>query len=307
MKHAFLIGILSVILVVLIYRTTGSIIQNQYDDSYLTHRYSINLAEGNGLVYNTDGERIDSASSFLFTVILAGAYKIGFTNLEIVSGIINLLSLFAIAFFVYLSALRLTGKIWIAYLFALIASLHGLVSGWACAGMDTGFFTALLVAFIYFTLIYQQDTISLIILIALTLTRPEGILLLPVWFFACHKNTPFFVTKLSIILAIITLFYGFKHFYYGSIFPNSLTCKLSDVYYASDWKYILVMWSKFAIVPVILSVVSIFFTPKLRLLWLFILPSALACMFIHSDFLRYTSHLYPLFVISCAPLFRRLI
>jgi len=141
----------------------------------------MNLAQGNGLVFNL-GERTDAASSFLFTVILASAYKAGFHNLELVSGIINMLSLFAIAFFVYLCVFQITDKIWLAYPLALIASLHGLISGWSITGMDTIFFTALLVAWTYFTFI-ANSWLSAILTIAIVLTRPEGILILPVWFY----------------------------------------------------------------------------------------------------------------------------
>ncbi len=135
MKHAFIIGILSVILVVLIYRTTGQIYHNFYDDAGITMRVAQNFAEHGVLSFNVS-ERIDSSTSFLFTAILAGAYKIGFTDIELVSGILNLLSLFAIAFFVYLCVFKITGKIWLAYPLALIDSLHGIVSGWAITGMD---------------------------------------------------------------------------------------------------------------------------------------------------------------------------
>jgi len=43
----------------------------QYDDAYITYRYAVNLAEGRGFVFNTY-ERVNSASSFLYTVLLAG-------------------------------------------------------------------------------------------------------------------------------------------------------------------------------------------------------------------------------------------
>ena len=295
MRNAFIIGILSVILTAIIYHDTGQVYHNFYDDSMITARIAQNLAAHGVLSFNIS-ERIDSASSFAFTVMLAGFYKTGLHNLELVSGTLNLLSLFFIAFFVYLSVLKITKKIWLAYPLASIASLHGLVSGWSVTGMDTTFFTALLCAFVYYTFIAKSITTSFYLILALIITRPEGLFAVPVWFYLNKKET----AKLLIVFLAIICFYGFKTLYYGSPFPNSLTMKLSNVYYASDWKYVLLMWSKLAIVPVLLSVVSIFFTTRLRLLWLFILPSALACMLIHSDFLRYTSHLVPLFVILSA-------
>ena len=54
---------------------------DQYDDSYITYRYALNLATGKGLVFNTY-ERVNSASSFLYTLLLAGAYRVGIHDLE---------------------------------------------------------------------------------------------------------------------------------------------------------------------------------------------------------------------------------
>jgi hypothetical protein len=72
----------------------------------ITARIAQNLAAHGVLSFNIS-ERIDSASSFAFTVMLAGFYKTGLHNLELVSGILNLLSLFFIAFFVYLSVINI--------------------------------------------------------------------------------------------------------------------------------------------------------------------------------------------------------
>jgi len=92
MKYLFALCIICVI--VFIYGGTG-ILTNQYDDSYITYRYAVNLANGDGMVFNA-GEHVDAASSFLFTVILAMFYKIGIPP-EIMSILLSLASLFVIA------------------------------------------------------------------------------------------------------------------------------------------------------------------------------------------------------------------
>ena len=47
------------------------------DDAFISFRYARNLAEGNGLVFNT-GERVEGYSNFLWTVVMAGCHKLGF-------------------------------------------------------------------------------------------------------------------------------------------------------------------------------------------------------------------------------------
>ncbi|MGK3982234.1 hypothetical protein WME99_04315 [Sorangium sp. So ce136] len=48
------------------------------DDAYISFRYAENLARGNGLVCNV-GERVEGYTSFLWTVLLAAAVKVGAT------------------------------------------------------------------------------------------------------------------------------------------------------------------------------------------------------------------------------------
>ena len=99
-------GLIAVCLVIIIYHNTNTLYRNFYDDAFISMRYSVNLAEGKGLVYN-EGERTDAASSFLYTIVLAGFYRVGFHNLEAVSFFLNIISIGVIAGFVYLSGIKL--------------------------------------------------------------------------------------------------------------------------------------------------------------------------------------------------------
>ena len=47
------------------------------DDAFISFRYSVNLAQGHGLVFNPGGERVEGYSNFLWVVILAGLDVIG--------------------------------------------------------------------------------------------------------------------------------------------------------------------------------------------------------------------------------------
>ena len=75
-------AILVVVFLVATVALHGSVIgRDQYDDSYITYRYAANLATGKGPVFNSY-ERINSASSFLYTSVLAAAYSIGLHDLD---------------------------------------------------------------------------------------------------------------------------------------------------------------------------------------------------------------------------------
>jgi hypothetical protein len=105
-----------------------------YDDSFITYRYAINFSEGRGFVFNV-GEKINSASSLLFTLILAFIHFLGFDNLQIASSIIGLLSSFGSIYLIYnittefISDKLLRANILIPFVFS------GTIIAWATSGM----------------------------------------------------------------------------------------------------------------------------------------------------------------------------
>src|SRR6476620_5659196 len=72
-------------LVAIAYRfRCASCLLKHYDDAYITYRYARNLATGHGLVFNP-GEATDSASSWLYTLLLALGYRLGVHDLPALS------------------------------------------------------------------------------------------------------------------------------------------------------------------------------------------------------------------------------
>ena len=46
------------------------------DDAAITRNYAENLANGHGIVYYVGGERVEGSTSFLWTLVVAGAYMV---------------------------------------------------------------------------------------------------------------------------------------------------------------------------------------------------------------------------------------
>jgi hypothetical protein len=273
---AAIISIVAIVLACLIYADTGTILHNQYDDSYITYRYAANLAEHGALEYNL-GERVDAASSFLYTVMLAAFYRVGFKDMAGISGMLNLLALGLIAGYVFMSVAKIYRPLvkyrWISEpgscsyinnesegyrtiyyivpaILSLAASLHGFVSGWAVLSMDTVPFAALLVMYAYYQFINPGYTASLILACAIILMRPEGILIVPVWWFANRSEA----RGSLVLLGVFSALWTFKMTYYGFNLPNSFTAKLAIPYYKPDPMYTVKTWGMYAVVPVILAV-----------------------------------------------------
>ena len=297
---SLLLALSTVAIVIALYYDTGTLWHNQYDDAYITYRCAVNLAEGYGLVFNA-GDRTDAASSFLYTVVLAAAYRVGAHDLEKVSFLLNMLALGLIAVFVYLCAFRLSRNQWGSIILGLIAACHGFISGWAALGMDTVPYAALLCALVWAT-IEHRKTLSLVLVLAVVLMRPEGLMIVPLWWLATGAKN----RSGLIVLAVIFVYYGARFSYYGALMPHALQAKQLLIYYHSQPLVILQTWKTFAIAAPIMAAVGTFMDKRCRWLGFYIVIAAIACLVgLSSDWCRYTAPLFPLMLICGAPVFRK--
>jgi len=295
----FALALIAVLIVMGIYWDTGTLWQNHYDDAFISYRYAANLAEGNGLVFNL-GERTDAASSFLYTVILAGFYRIGMHDLEMVSFALNMLSVGLIASFVYLCAFKLSGNFKGSITLGLLAATHGFISGWAVLGMDIVPFAALLCILVW-AILERRDTLSLILVCAIILMRLEGLLVVPFWWFASGRS----VRKLSFVIGMVILFYFLRGMYYGTILPHSYLAKTIITYYKAAPMNILRTWKTFALIAPLMMIAGILTNRRLWWLGAYIILVGLTCLIGPcSDWVRYTVILLPLCIIAGSSLIR---
>ncbi len=294
-----MLAITAIIAVILLYKDTGSAWHNQYDDAYITYRYAVNLAEHWALEFSL-GERTDAASSFLYTVTLAAFYRLGWHDVESVSFLLNMLALGTITAFVYLCAFRLSRNHWGSVALGLIASTHGFISGWACMGLETIFFTALLCTLTW-AVIECRNTLSLILTAAVVLMRPEGILLVPFCWWATERKMKYAV----IVAGFILVYYGARFSYYHTLIPDSLALKQIMIYYQPNAIQTILGWKSFALAAPVIMIIGGCIEPRARWLLAYIVVAFIVCLAgPRADFYRYSAHLFPLMLIAGAPLFR---
>ncbi len=208
----------------------------QYDDAYITYRYAVNLAEGKGFVFNSY-ERVNSASSFLYTVLLAGFYALGLHDLERVAALLGLASGCLLIGFTAAVILRITARPWLTALLLLPLVLSGALAGWAVSGMETLFFSMLVMGFLWATLSDRSDA-GLLFLAACLLTRFEAVLLLASLLAAEWAAGGYRLgnRRLAAPAAAGALVFGgllaFYAVYYGSAFPHPVLLKKYAVYYS---------------------------------------------------------------------------
>ncbi len=114
------------------------------------------------------------------------------------------------------------------------------------------------------------------------------------------------IHRLLIILGVISLFYLWKLWFYGTILPHSYLAKNILLYYQAQPVDILLIWKHFAIAAPVMAIIGMFMDIRVRWLGIYILLSAITCLYgIHADWGRYSVHLLPLMLICGAPIFRR--
>lgn len=154
-----------------------------YEDAAILMRYSENLAQGHGIVWNVGEAPVDGATDFLFMVVLAAIRRLG-VSVEDASRIIGVVSHVLTCLIVYAGVRRLhDAPRWAALLSALYMAL-GPALAHVEAGFGTPFFglfaaTTWYLAYAAFRGDSSGRTAVLFALSALAmgLVRPEGVFL----------------------------------------------------------------------------------------------------------------------------------
>lgn len=232
-----------------------------FDDAMISMRYAWNFSHGNGLVWN-EGEHVQGFTNLLMVMLMSIACFFLNKKLAVLAiQILGMVFMFSIA---YLSmklseeVLRSQSSLVAEQSNDGIENLQSIVVFWAVLsyypltywslmGMETGLLSVFLVFGLLFSLKYGRTLASLHILIATVsfglayLTRPDSIVFVfIVWIFIflgllkSPENRKFLIGGnffyASILLSsIVVCGLLFQYLYYGHIFPNTYTLKLTQM------------------------------------------------------------------------------
>jgi hypothetical protein len=213
------------------------------DDAFISYRYARNLVHGTGLVYNV-GERVEGYSNFLWTILLAAAYRLG-APLPEAARVLG--TAFAIATGVLLLRVRLlparyAGAAMNPLLLALPTVALWLTDSWAVwavGGLENPLGALLVVAsfHFYFRSLLEQDGIrpaaaaGLLATLA-ALTHPSyavfglvlGVHTLATLVRSRNWRAPLAVALPALLLG--TPYLAWKLAYYGHVLPNTFRAKV---------------------------------------------------------------------------------
>jgi arabinofuranosyltransferase len=195
------------------------------DDAFISLRYAKHLAEGQGLVYNV-GERVEGYTNLLWTLLLSVAHLlpgdvIVWTKLFSVAA--ALVAAWGTARLGSVSGLIPSDWTWLP---ATLWLLLPVISVSAAEGLETMLFSALLIWSLVAT--YQgRSVLTGLAIAALTLTRPDGILVAP-FALAWLARRQSLQSALWAIATLVPILVGVELWrvtYYGDWLPNTLYAK----------------------------------------------------------------------------------
>lgn len=205
------------------------------DDAYITYRYSQNLANGNGPVWNV-GEKVEGYTSFLHMILNAGAITLGLEPENFSQGL-GILSLVLICTLGWMRLEATNSKYkrnWQIAFLIYIASSPTLLC-WGYFGLETLFFSFLifsLALLLEWEIRNEKLPVGTAILAFLVaITRPEGpafailaVIATLVW----NKKKPLKnFLALSIIAGIpFAIYFSWRYSYFGWFFPNTYYAKV---------------------------------------------------------------------------------
>lgn len=249
------------------------------DDAFISYRYSRNLVDGIGLVWNP-GERVEGYTNFLWVLIVALGTRLGFEAPVFANGI-GILSGFLI-----LMALMLYSRFRFSRftVFALIAPVFLVFNrsflGWSTSGLETQFFSLLVIASLCLFLTERQRQTPLppyssYAFIAASLTRPEGVLFFTVaaGFFLLdvlrkQRSISSFLNWGAPYLVTIGSFFLWRRYYFGYWFPNTFYAKVPGLWFEQGFQYLSLFWREYGIVWLALPIAVLLVTRRRYEDWL---------------------------------------
>jgi hypothetical protein len=253
---------------------------DRWDDAYITFRFAQHLAEGQGLIWNIGGERVEGFTSLLHVLLLSAGIKIGI-NPWLGSLIISIVSVLATIGIMLWIVWRQVG--YIHPLTVLVIGIYLIDSVTAIhttSGLETQLFVAMLCACFLFAYLFIESSgwlsaILLGVFIFLScLCRPEAVIYGLGTYFALavyclitanyKENIREKLAKLTVSSGIV-LFCGLSYVfwkwnYFGYILPNPYYVKSNKFSFAgiaevTDYLKHLIKY----FVPLLLAGIILFF------------------------------------------------
>jgi arabinofuranosyltransferase len=200
------------------------------DDAYISFRYSRNLAEGNGLVFNV-GEKVEGYSNFLWVVLVAIPHALFSADIVLTARLLGIGCALVAVVLAYVLATRISGSGAAGVLAATIAAVSGSFAAYGPSGLETPLF-ALLVLGALLAVQWNRAIVAGLLVALATMTRPDGVVIAMViglWFlfWAVRRNSGWWpvVSYVASAMVLVVPWTIWRIQYYGHLLPNAIAAK----------------------------------------------------------------------------------
>lgn len=214
------------------------------DDAYISFRYSLNLINGDGLVYNPGAgaaERVEGYTNFLWVILVALGMLFGFTP-DVVASFLSISSGIILLYLIYKFTNKENESFLLTASLLLLLVLSRSFTAWCSSGLETMFFTLLVFAGNYF--LFSNLLLSSLCFSLSVLTRPEGLLFAGLagcfLIFKVYKQEVSVkqVFNWGVVIFLTALFQlVFRLVYYGYPLPNTFYAKVAGVWLEQGFNY----------------------------------------------------------------------
>ncbi|MCB1157105.1 MAG: hypothetical protein KDK45_06340, partial [Leptospiraceae bacterium] len=226
------------------------------DDAFISFRYARNLTKGLGLVFN-EGERVEGYTNFLWTLLLSLGFQFKLNPIPY-SENLGVLFYLGTLFVTYYFAKKINARQRNYFPIAFCGlAVHKYMHTFASSGLETSFFTFLVLSAYYYVFLAEDlkpRLIAFTLLNLAALTRPEGLL----YYFVAAFYIYYLDIKNGILyrgstgkeillrslhhipfLIIYIPYFIWKYNYYGFLLPNTYYAKSGGgIYFSQGWKYL---------------------------------------------------------------------
>ncbi len=199
------------------------------DDAFITFRYSRNIVEGHGFVYNPDS-RVLGTTTPLFTLLMAAFSAISHAeDFPYYAITVSALADAATVVLLFLLARRVTGTRWVGLLIGILWAVAPRSVTFAVGGMETSLVICWMVGTVYCFVTDRPAWMGVLAALGL-LTRVDALLWIgPVFAYQVferyrRREAPPWRTWIAAVIVSAPWFI-FSVLYFGSLLSNSLSAK----------------------------------------------------------------------------------
>jgi hypothetical protein len=210
------------------------------DDAFITYRYSRNLADGNGFVFNL-GERVEGYSNFTWVFVAAAALRQGVDPETLCKTVGLIAGLLCLPFSWMLARRVRPGLGLVALLGPYYLAISPVLVQHSVAGLESSLFASLLCGTLLMAVVGRpgvlRSAVFVVLLLLIALTRPEGVALAVLLLcFRGLRRLPdrsrdgFRVSRgvqleTLVFVVVFVAYFAWRWTYFGAPFPNTFFAK----------------------------------------------------------------------------------